>query len=223
MSTATPLPWQEPGARESAKTNFRAIFDHAPVAVARCNPRGEVLEMNPAFARSLRLRNDAAVKRGSLFAELVCQQDREKTEFLFRQLQNFERDSVSIPVSASPDGRTGAIWTAWRLPDGANESEFDVLVARHPSDSEVANAKRDLPGEESLVQTQRWEAVGRLTGGVVHDFNNLLTGVMLYCDLLLSSLDPEDRRHRYADEIRGAIIQACGLQRQLFSVYGNGC
>ena len=215
MSTATPLPWQEPGARESAKTNFRAIFDHAPVAVARCNPQGEVLEMNPAFARSLRLKNDAAIKRGSLFAELVCQQDREKTEFLFRQLRNFERESVSIPASASPDGSSGASWIAWRLPDGANESEFDVLVARHTSDSEVGGGKGDLPGEESFVQAQRWEAVGRLTGGVVHDFNNLLTGVMLYCDLLLSSLDPKDRRRRYADEIRGAIIQASGLVQQL--------
>ena len=72
-----------------------------------------------------------------------------------------------------------------------------------------------LPSEESVLQSQRWEAVGRLTGGVVHDFNNLLTGVMLYCDLLLSSLDARDRRRRYADEIRSAIVQATGLVRQL--------
>ena len=64
--------------------------------------------------------------------------------------------------------------------------------------------------EEGQLQAQRWEAVGRLTGGVVHDFNNLLTGVMLYCDLLLSSLDARDRRRRYADEIRSAIVQATG-------------
>jgi two-component system, cell cycle sensor histidine kinase and response regulator CckA len=54
-----------------------------------------------------------------------------------------------------------------------------------------------------------------LAGGVVHDFNNLLTGVMLYCDLLLSDLDACDRRRRYADEIRSAIVQATGLVRQL--------
>jgi len=213
MSAATPLPWQEPGATESAKTNFRVIFDHAPVAVARCNPRGEILEMNPAFERSLK--DDAAAKRGSLLAELVSQQDREKTESLFRQLCNFERGSVSIPASASVDGNLGASWIAWRLSDGANESEFDVLVARHMNGSEVGSGKADPQEEEGLVQAQRWEAVGRLTGGVVHDFNNLLTGVMLYCDLLLSSLDHQDRRRRYADEIRGAIIQASGLVQQL--------
>jgi two-component system, cell cycle sensor histidine kinase and response regulator CckA len=38
---------------------------------------------------------------------------------------------------------------------------------------------------------------------------------MLYCDLLLSSLAPRDRRRRYADEIRSAVVQATGLVRQL--------
>jgi signal transduction histidine kinase len=50
---------------------------------------------------------------------------------------------------------------------------------------------------------------------VVHDFNNLLTGVMLYCDLLLTSLDARDRRRRYAEEIRSAIVQGTGLVKQL--------
>jgi signal transduction histidine kinase len=76
-------------------------------------------------------------------------------------------------------------------------------------------ASATVPAEESLLQTQRWEAVGRLAGGVVHDFNNLLTGVMLYCDLLLSSLDARDRRRRYAEEIRSAIVQGTGLVKQL--------
>lgn len=70
-------------------------------------------------------------------------------------------------------------------------------------------------GEESAMQAQRWEAVGRLAGGVVHDFNNLLTGVMLYCDLLLSSLEVGDRRRRYAEEIRSAIVNSSALVRQL--------
>ncbi len=68
---------------------------------------------------------------------------------------------------------------------------------------------------DETLQAQRWEAIGRLAGGVVHDFNNLLTGVMLYCDLLFASLDAGDRRRRYVDEIRSATVQASGLVRQL--------
>jgi two-component system cell cycle sensor histidine kinase/response regulator CckA len=93
------------------------------------------------------------------------------------------------------------------------ENPGATLRAVQPSDVQKENAS--APADAIPLQTQRWEAVGRLTGGVVHDFNNLLTGVMLYCDLLLSSLDARDRRRRYADEIRSAIVQASGLVRQL--------
>jgi two-component system, cell cycle sensor histidine kinase and response regulator CckA len=87
-----------------------------------------------------------------------------------------------------------------------------------PESPAAENTRADsagVPAEESLLQTQRWEAVGRLAGGVVHDFNNLLTGVMLYCDLLLSSMDARDRRRRYAEEIRSAIVHGTGLVKQL--------
>jgi two-component system cell cycle sensor histidine kinase/response regulator CckA len=84
-----------------------------------------------------------------------------------------------------------------------------------PAAENTRAASAGVPAEESLLQTQRWEAVGRLAGGVVHDFNNLLTGVMLYCDLLLSSMDARDRRRRYAEEIRSAIVHGTGLVKQL--------
>jgi signal transduction histidine kinase len=54
-----------------------------------------------------------------------------------------------------------------------------------------------------------------LAGGVAHDFNNVLTGVLLYCDLLMSVLGPSDRARKYAEEIRKAGLQATGLVRQL--------
>lgn len=98
---------------------------------------------------------------------------------------------------------------SWPTQQGANHTEQNSTISIPNGDS--------LPSEETLLQAQRWEAVGRLTGGVVHDFNNLLTGVMLYCDLLLCSLDARDRRRRYADEIRSAIVQATGLVRQLLA------
>jgi two-component system cell cycle sensor histidine kinase/response regulator CckA len=84
-----------------------------------------------------------------------------------------------------------------------------------PCSDLTAGENAKTPVEETQLQAQRWEAVGRLAGGVVHDFNNILTGVMLYCDLLLPSLDARDRRRRYAEEIRSATVQATGLVKQL--------
>jgi two-component system cell cycle sensor histidine kinase/response regulator CckA len=95
------------------------------------------------------------------------------------------------------------------------ESKCMNTATPFPWSDLAAGDTTNTPIEETQLQAQRWEAVGRLAGGVVHDFNNLLTGVMLYCDLLLSSLDARDRRRRYAEEIRSAIMQGTGLVKQL--------
>jgi two-component system cell cycle sensor histidine kinase/response regulator CckA len=159
--------------------------------------------------------------------ELVPQQESEKAEMLLRDLLDSRCDSFAIEARG-PDhdqqvlgqqipgqqisgqqigGQAISRWTAWRQPGCGNEPNHALLIAQQTSDT--------VPADEGLLQTQRWEAVGRLAGGVVHDFNNLLTGVMLYCDLLLSSLDPRDLRRRYAEEIRSATVQATGLVKQL--------
>jgi signal transduction histidine kinase len=161
--------------------------------------------MNPAFRRTLDHR--LASRRSLLLSELTPLQDRNKTELLLRDLLASKRERFGIEVTAAGPGQAGANWTVWRQPSCAGEPDHALLIAEHIGDP--------VPPPESQLQTQRWEAVGRLTGGVVHDFNNLLTGVMLYCDLLLSSLNVRDRRRRYADEIRSAIVQATGLVRQL--------
>jgi signal transduction histidine kinase len=192
------------------------------MAVARCNAQGVIIEMNAAFERTLN--RSLASRRRLRLSELVRPQDREKTELLLRDLLNSpvadaRRDSIAIEARSRSRGQANAKFTAWRQPgcEGGRDHAL-LMVEQKPDDQQDDEPNRDsLPAEEkeSQLQTQRWEAVGRLTGGVVHDFNNLLTGVMLYCDLLLSSLDARDRRRRYADEIRSAVVQATSLVRQL--------
>lgn len=181
------------------------------MAVARCNSEGAILEMNPAFEQTL----DPAVDSRSLlhFRDLVHPQEREKTDLLLRDLINAKRDAFRIEAENAGAAQPGAKWTAWRQAGLAGEPGYGLLIA--PATTEPANPIP--PSSESLLQTHRWETIGRVTGGVVHDFNNLLTGVMLYCDLLLSSLDGRDCRRRYADEIRAAVVQATGLVRQLLA------
>jgi signal transduction histidine kinase len=62
------------------------------------------------------------------------------------------------------------------------------------------------------------EAVGRLLGGVAHDFNNLITGIMLYCDLLIAGLGGDRRLRHHAQEIRMAGEQSAALIQQLLAV-----
>jgi signal transduction histidine kinase len=88
--------------------------------------------------------------------------------------------------------------------------EFQVIHSRDISPQKQA--------ERQLLDAQTLEAVGRMVGGVAHDSNNLLTGIMLYCDLLIAELEKGSRPQRHAQEVRIASEHGAALVQQLLAV-----
>ncbi len=98
------------------------------------------------------------------------------------------------------------------------ERALRVLSVRDVSERELAEtARREL--EQSLRQAQKMEAVGRLAGGVAHDFSNVLAVVLGYSELLLRDLPSGDPRTRECLEgIVEAAHRAVGVTRQLLTL-----
>ena len=71
--------------------------------------------------------------------------------------------------------------------------------------------------ERQFLQAQKMEVVGRLAGGVAHDFNNDLTVISTYAELVLEGLDAHDPRRADLEEIRRATERANRLTRQLLA------
>ena len=78
---------------------------------------------------------------------------------------------------------------------------------------------RDITGRRKLeaqfIESQKMEAVGQLAGGVAHDFNNILSVILGYGDLITADLEPDSPLREHAEEIRIAAERAAALTRQL--------
>ncbi len=193
---------------EAGLRKWAHIFEHAGWGVVILGADGQTLEaLNPAFARIHGYEPEALVGRPV---------------------------TRLLGEGADPE-------EAWRLDVARREGRatFEVTHRRHdgqeiPAVVDLA-AIRDADGtllyyaanvqdlterrraEEQVRQAHKMEAVGRLAGGVAHDFNNMLMIIIGFADFLYQAIDADDPRRRDAEEIRKAAERASGLTRQLLS------
>lgn len=71
--------------------------------------------------------------------------------------------------------------------------------------------------QAQLIQSQKMETIGRLAGGVAHDFNNILTAIKGYCALVAAKFAPEDAASEDLREIMNAADRATTLTSQLLA------
>ncbi len=84
--------------------------------------------------------------------------------------------------------------------------------------TERRRAEQELhQSEEQLRQAQKMEAVGRLAGGVAHDFNNMLTAILGYAGIISLSLTPDHFLQESVAEIEKAAQRSANLTRQLLA------
>jgi signal transduction histidine kinase len=94
--------------------------------------------------------------------------------------------------------------------------EREIREAHSRLERKLAEAEnRKL--EEQFHQAQKMEAVGRLAGGLAHDFNNFLSAINGYCQVMLNTLDRSDPTRAWLEEIKKAGDHAGSLMRELLA------
>ncbi|MEJ7930280.1 ATP-binding protein [Ramlibacter sp. AN1015] len=205
---------EEPGV---AVTLFRAdgavLSRWPPLAGApeRMSPRGEVLSRVLAGERSGTVRN-------------VSSLDQQRRLILFKRLGEFPvyigvgrefgalktelRRELFLLALVGAVPVLGIVFTAWLAMKRTRQALGAAAHLRSESE-----ARRQA--EEALFQSQKMEALGRLTGGVAHDFNNALMVISGNLHLLRRTA-PEAAR-RYLDAIGRAVESSAQLTRQLLA------
>jgi PAS domain S-box-containing protein len=193
--------------RESEE-RWRTLVDNTPDLIFSIDPRGRFSAVNRATCETLQRREDELLGKThldlgfppELVAEWLALNDRAFAGEIVRA-------ETHLPL---PDGQTRT-YDLMLVPirDGAG----GVVGVRGVS-RDVTDRKRL---EEQLRHAQKLEAVGRLAGGVAHDFNNIIQAIQGFAALVLDDLRPEDPMHGDVCEIVRASGRAAALTKQLLA------
>jgi PAS domain S-box-containing protein len=194
--------------RRRIEQAYGAMVESARDVIFTLTPDGVVTSLNPAFATITDMPAEQWI--GKPFSDLLHPED---------VLLAAQR--LAAAVRGEPPGPVVPLRI--RRADGTYRIGEIHVVARKIGERVVSvfGIGRDVSDrialEEQLRQAQKMEAVGRLAGGVAHDFNNVLTAITGYSDLLLEDLADEDPRRQDVVEIQAAALRAAALTRQLLA------
>lgn len=212
LLTAAPLYLTYKMYRAGVESEARqgAILEAAHDAVLTIDSAMNIREFNPAAVQMFgHARLDVLGKRTELLIAAAERAD------LLRALQTY------VESGGGPLARRQMELRGVRA-DGV-EFPLELTVARLGGDRnvELAAFVRDITQrralEEQLRQSQKLEAIGRLAGGVAHDFNNILMSIMGAADLMLMAMPPEEPTRQEAAEIKRSVVRGAALTHQLLA------
>ena len=195
-------------ARESDE-RFRAMFESAPAGTMLIGLDGTIVAVNRALEEMLGYTREQLTELTP--ALYVHPDDLEEGQILFQELVSGRRDLYRRDARyIGADGETVFVAVAVALVRDADaRPSFAITMV------EDVTERTEL--EERLRQSQKLEAIGRLAGGVAHDFNNMLTAIGGYTALALERLDERSPVREDLDEVRKATERATVLTRQLLA------
>jgi len=190
----------------ASEERYRTLLEHANDAIAVITLDGVVREMNQRWMEITGLRHDQLV--GRHIGQFVPAAKADQTVRLYN-------DAVAAGASRTPPIEIVRHDASIVL------MEFATTTIAVGGERLLFSIGRDITEqrllEDQLRQAQKLEGIGQLAGGVAHDFNNVLTAILGFSELLIGRFSPDDPLRRDLVEIRRAGERAAGLTRQLLA------
>jgi PAS domain S-box-containing protein len=194
-------------ARRDSEEKYRFLVENQTDLVVKVDTQNRFLFASPSYCRTFGKTEQELL--GNTFIPVVHADDREATLLAMRAL---ERPPHTCYVEQRCLTVNGWRWFAWAdtaVVDGSGAVQAIIGVGRDITD------RRTI--EERLRRSEKLEAIGRLAGGVAHDFNNQLTGILGGAEILRRALADRPDLLDVVEELRGAALRSAGLTKQLLA------
>ena len=193
-----------------SEARFRRLADSGIVSVVVADVHGNIHDANDAYLQLMGYTREELLAGNIRWTDMTPPELKHSAEQAVEQLK---ATGVAQPHETEQLRKDGS-----RVPILASVAmlEFPYCISVVMDLSERKRAEAALQRvEEQLRQAQKMEAVGSLAGGVAHDFNNVLSVILSYSELILAELKANDPLRGDIEQIRTAGNRAAELTRQL--------
>ncbi len=190
--------------RGLALAHVEQLLSTLPLGLALADRDGRFLFANDAFVRVLDVE---AHKLSPYPADLVISEDKGAVLDSIRRYSSGSMGSgdIAIRLKERPDEVI-----ALSIAGVRGLGEAAVLLGLKDNSEEIILKRQ-------VAQQTKMESIGQLAGGVAHDFNNILTAIIGYCDLMLLRHQPGDSDYDDIQQIKNNSNRAASLTRQLLA------
>ena len=194
---------------EAVTARLISAIEQVCESIVITDPDGNIVYVNPAFERITGYSREEALGKNPS----VLKSGRHPTRVLRPALEHAQvRRSLERPLHQPRQRRPPLHRGSHHL---ARSSTAPASIVNFVA------VKRDVTQEtelqEQLHQSQKMDAIGRLAGGVAHDFNNMLMVIVSYAELLANSLPENDPLRSHTAQILRAAQRSASLTRQLLA------
>ena len=200
-----------------SEARFRRLSESGVLGIVISDVAGSILEANDAYLKMVGYSRQELLQGDVRWADLT---PAEFAHLAARAVDQLRTTGVASPwetESLRKDGQRVPVLIGVAMLEYPKAIAFIVdLTERRKAEAGREQAELALRhSEEQLRQAQKMEAIGRLAGGVAHDFNNVLSVILGYAEFLLDELKAPDPLHDDVRQIHDAASRAAGLTRQL--------
>ena len=205
---------------QASEKKYRDLVENAHSIILRIAPTGRIIFFN-RFAQKLFGFTESGIY-GKLISEVLSPTSPGAQNWI-EMLAEAALPNSDIPVVEETaytleGGRT--IWIAWtyRPIFSAEGKLIEILCIGNDITQLKQTIEENAKLEIQLIRAQKMEALGPLAGGVAHDLNNVLAGVINYPELMLMRLPEDSPLRRYATSIQKSGERAAAIVQDLLTL-----
>jgi two-component system, cell cycle sensor histidine kinase and response regulator CckA len=194
--------------QRAAEVRFMRFFDHTPMAIATVDKAGSIVRANARFAK---LAQTLAVEAssGKSIRAMISERDGNELTAAIAKAAEGQGDIKPVEAMLAGPKERSAEFFVTGVEGDERDTEAAIVYMLETTD------KRALVNQ--VNQAQKMEMVGQLAGGMAHDFNNVLSAIMMANDFLLSAHKPTDPSFQDIMQIKQNATRAASLVRQLLA------